>query len=114
MAQKIEVSLVDDLDGGTADSTVQFSVNGVDYEMDLAEPNVDAFMGAIAPFLDCARRLRGGKVAARSGGAAVRQRIGASAGTIRAWAQAQPDIELKPRGRIPQNVKDRFEAAHSG
>jgi hypothetical protein len=37
MAQKVEVSLVDDLSGETADETVSFSLDGVQYEIDLPE-----------------------------------------------------------------------------
>ena len=39
MAQKVQVVLVDDLDGGTADETVTFSLDGVSYEIDLTHDN---------------------------------------------------------------------------
>ena len=32
MAQKVQVILVDDMDGGSADETVSFSLDGVSYE----------------------------------------------------------------------------------
>ena len=35
MAQKVQVLLVDDIDGGTADETVTFGLDGVTYEIDL-------------------------------------------------------------------------------
>jgi hypothetical protein len=35
MAQKITVTLEDDLDGGPANETLQFSVGGTQYEIDL-------------------------------------------------------------------------------
>ena len=35
MAQKVQVLLVDDIDGGTAEETVTFSLDGVSYEIDL-------------------------------------------------------------------------------
>ncbi|TMR20990.1 Lsr2 dimerization domain-containing protein, partial [Actinomadura geliboluensis] len=36
MAQKVQVLLVDDLDGGEADETVAFSIDGASYEIDLS------------------------------------------------------------------------------
>ena len=36
MAQKVQVILVDDMDGGSADETVSFSLDGVSYEIDLS------------------------------------------------------------------------------
>ena len=33
MAQRITVALVDDLDGGPADQTVRFGLEGAEYEM---------------------------------------------------------------------------------
>ena len=43
MAQKVQVVLVDDLDGGSADETVTFSLDGVSYEIDLSHDNAAAF-----------------------------------------------------------------------
>ena len=39
MAQKVEVHLEDDLDGGPADDTVTFALDGKDYEIDLSTAN---------------------------------------------------------------------------
>ena len=39
MAQKVEVLLVDDIDGGEADETVSFSIDGTSYEIDLSKKN---------------------------------------------------------------------------
>ena len=39
MAQKVQVILVDDIDGGAADETVSFSLDGVSYEIDLSTTN---------------------------------------------------------------------------
>ncbi len=35
MAQKVQVVLIDDIDGGDADETVTFALDGVTYEIDL-------------------------------------------------------------------------------
>jgi hypothetical protein len=39
MAQKVQVLLVDDIDGGSADETVQFGLDGASYEIDLSSDN---------------------------------------------------------------------------
>ena len=36
MAQRKEVRLIDDLDGGPAETTVSFAIDGVAYDIDLA------------------------------------------------------------------------------
>lgn len=41
MAQKVQVLLVDDLDGGEADETVTFALDGKTYEIDLTTANAD-------------------------------------------------------------------------
>ena len=44
MAQKITVALEDDLDGGPADQTVRFGLDGAEYEIDLSTSNATAFV----------------------------------------------------------------------
>jgi hypothetical protein len=46
MAQKVFVSLVDDLDGGKSDETVQFPLDGKHYEIDLSN-NATALRDAL-------------------------------------------------------------------
>lgn len=48
MAQKVQVVLTDDLDGGDADETVQFALDGVSYEIDLSTANAEALREALA------------------------------------------------------------------
>ena len=51
MAQKVQVVLVDDLDGGTADETVTFSLDGVSYEIDLTHDNAARLRDLLAPYV---------------------------------------------------------------
>ena len=37
MAQKVQTLLIDDLDGGEAEATVRFGLDGTDYEIDLSD-----------------------------------------------------------------------------
>jgi hypothetical protein len=65
MAQKTVVTLIDDLDGQSeADETVEYALDGVTYEIDLAKDNAEALREVFAPYIAAARRT-GGR--ARSG-----------------------------------------------
>ncbi len=109
MAQKITVELQDDLDGGPADETVRFEVDGAEYEIDLSKKNAAAFRRKLAPFTDHARKARRGQ--RRRGGrtASSRER----SGDIRAWAKDQ-GIAVSARGRIPASVVEQYRAATKG
>lgn len=108
MAQKVQVVLVDDIDGGSADETVSFALDGVAYEIDLNVDNAAQLRDALAPWVGHARRVGG-----RSrGGAARRSGSRASGGKnteIREWARAN-GYSVSDRGRIPAEVKAAFDA----
>lgn len=106
MAQKVNVTLEDDLDGSPADETVRFGIGGAEYEIDLSRKNAAAFRRNLAPFLEHARKA--GRAQHRRPG-----RTGASrerSGSIRAWAKDQ-GIAVSDRGRIPAQVVEQYEAA---
>ena len=111
MAKKTTVTLVDDLDGGPADESVEFSVDGRSYEIDLSAKNVEKLRGALAPYVSAARRSGGRR--GSSGGSAP----GRSASdrehnhAIREWAVAQ-GMTISERGRIPSNVLEAYQQAH--
>jgi hypothetical protein len=110
MAQKVQVLLVDDLDGGEADETVSFSLDGATYEIDLSGVNAKKLRDSLAPFVEHARKAgaaRGRRAAGRSRGASSRER----SADIRAWAKSR-GIKVNERGRIPQTVVEQYEAAH--
>ena len=108
MAQKVTVELEDDLDGGPADETVRFGVDGSEYEIDLSTKNAGAFR-KLAPFIEHARKA--GRGARRRPGrtASSRER----SGDIRAWAKDQ-GIAVSERGRIPASVAEQYDAATQG
>ena len=62
VAQKVQVLLVDDLDGGEAAETVSFSLDGSSYEIDLSEKNASSLREDFAKYVGAARK------AGRSGG----------------------------------------------
>jgi len=106
MAQKVTVALVDDVDGGPADETVRFGLEGADYEIDLSGKNASAFRKQLAPFVERARKAGRGQARRAGRTAAARQR----SGDIRAWAKDQ-GIAVSDRGRIPTSVLERYQAA---
>src|SRR3954451_10769401 len=78
MAQKVQVILVDDVDGGEAAETVSFALDGVSYEIDVSEENASALREALAPWVGHARRVGG-----RSGGSRSRSTSSGGSGRSR-------------------------------
>jgi hypothetical protein len=108
VATEITVLLEDDLDGGPADETVRFGLDGVDYEIDLSKQHARAFRRELASFLIHARRAgRGRRRPARSSSG---RRRGSD---IRAWAK-DAGIQVSDRGRIPASVVAQYQAAAGG
>ncbi|NLE72602.1 MAG: Lsr2 family protein [Actinomycetales bacterium] len=107
MAQKVQVVLVDDIDGGTADETVSFSLDGVAYEIDLTSANAAKLREALAPWVGHARRV-GGRRATGTRRSGSRSSSGKNA-EIREWARAH-GYSVSDRGRIPAEVKAAFDA----
>ncbi|GAA2141539.1 histone-like nucleoid-structuring protein Lsr2 [Actinomadura napierensis] len=110
MAQKVQIILTDDVDGGEAAETVSFAIDGAAYEIDLSEANAAKLRASLHPFMGGGRRLkavRGGKTTGRTGTAPGAGR----SGDIRAWAREQ-GIAVNDRGRIPANVIEQYRAAH--
>ena len=109
MAKKVEVTLVDDLDGGTADETVSFAIDGTTYEIDLSGKNAEKLRDAVSPFIGAARK------AGRVGGRVARGRSGGGTATadreqnqaIREWAKKK-GLQVSERGRIPADIVERY------
>src|SRR3954466_3615359 len=115
MARKVQVILSDDLDENLpADETVSFSLDGTNYEIDLAEKNAKELRDAFSRYVSAARKVgRGGPRA--SGGGRSRATGGRmdreQAGAIRDWARKNGHA-VSDRGRIPASVVEAYEAAH--
>ena len=106
MAQKVTVALEDDLDGGPADETVRFGVDGTDYEIDLSAKNAQTFRKKLSPFIEHARKAGRGPARRTGRTPAGRQR----SSEVRAWAKDQ-GIAVSARGRIPASVIEQYQAA---
>ena len=106
MAQKVHITLEDDLDGGDATETVAFGLDGRGYEIDLNDKNAKALRDAMAKYIAAARRSSG-----RGSKAKTRTQVGTSAREISDWARSN-GFNVPDRGRIPSEVREAFEAAH--
>ncbi len=106
MAQKVNIVLVDDLDGSEADETVTFGLDGTTYEIDLNDANAAALREALSGYVGHARKVSGG---ARRG----RKTAGSSSNTkdVREWAKGQ-GMDVSERGRISGDIQQAYDAAH--
>jgi hypothetical protein len=112
VAQIREIRLIDDLDGEAADETVEFGVDGKNYEIDLSKDNAEKLRDALAAFVAAGRR---------SGGGGGRRRGNLTASSpvrrpsidreqnqaIRDWARKR-GMKVSDRGRIPAEVLDAY------
>ncbi|HEX4253071.1 MAG TPA: Lsr2 family protein [Pseudonocardia sp.] len=107
MAQKVTVSLVDDLTGSQADETVGFGLDGKSYEIDLSSKNAEKLRDLLADYVGAARKAGG----ARRGAAAPAARRPAvdreQNQAIREWARGK-GMKVNDRGRIPSEVVDAY------
>jgi len=113
MAQKVQVILVDDVDGGEADETVSFALDGISYEIDVSATNAEAIRETLAPWVGHARRV-GGRAGGRGRSATQKSRPAAERtdlSDVRAWAR-ENGFQVSDRGRVSSEVRAAYEAAH--
>jgi hypothetical protein len=112
MAQRVNVVLVDDIDGTDASETVSFALDGVDYEIDLSDEHAGQLREAVALYVGHARRTGGRRKGnRRSSGGGSGGGAGASAADIRAWAR-ENGWEVPERGRVSAEVREAYAAAN--
>jgi hypothetical protein len=115
MAQKTIVQLFDDLDGSTGDDirVVEFSLDGVSYEIDLNDANAAQLRDGLAEFVGAARRSGGRlKRVAHPAKPAGDARSKEQTRAMREWARKNGH-DISERGRIPSAVVEAFEEAHA-
>lgn len=108
MAQKTLVVLEDDIDGGEAEVTVKFSLEGVSYEIDLSEKNANKMRDDLAKYTGAGRRLGGRSGRGRAGSRGAGRNRSAQ---VREWARSQ-GLKVSDRGRIPGDIVNQYDAAH--
>jgi hypothetical protein len=112
VAQKVQTLFIDDIDGGEAEGTVRFALDGTEYEIDLNAKHTEELRSALGKYVTHARKVgaisrRGGRGAGKGGRGA-----GSTLNTteIRNWAREQ-GYDIKDRGRVPADVVAKYQAA---
>jgi len=108
MAQKVNVILIDDIDGSDAAETVPFGLDGTQYEIDLNSRHAQELREQLDLYVRKARKVTG--PASRAGRG---RRTGASDARnkeIRDWAR-EKGLDVNERGRIPAGIVAQFETA---
>lgn len=115
MAQRVQIVLEDDVDGGTAAETVSFGLDGVSYEIDLSDNNAGKLRDELAQWIGHARRSGGRRSGGRrssgsnsSGGSSSRR---TDLSEMRAWAR-QNGHQVSDRGRVSAKVQEAYDKAH--
>lgn len=111
MARKINIELIDDIDGkslGDEGVTVYFGLNGTDYSIDLSKENADEFYGVMDRYVRNAQKV---SASSRRGGGMARSEKGTDSKAVRDWAR-ENGYDVSDRGRIPADILRAFAAEH--
>ena len=114
MATVTRIYKVDDLDGSEDEvNTVEFGLDGADYETDLSAANADRLREKLARYVDAGTRVTPQKTrqAKRAADPAHRRTSPDQTQAIRQWAK-ENGFEVSMRGRISKTIKEAFDAAH--
>lgn len=111
MAQRVQIQMLDDINGEEAQETVRFGLDGVAYEIDLTTDNAGALRSALAQYVDVARKASNGRKGRGSQpGASSNQAKREEMQRIRQWAQDNGH-SASARGRISQWIVDAYREA---
>lgn len=110
MAQRVQVLLVDDIDGKEAVETVSFGLDGVNYEIDLSTENAAKLREDLSSWVGHARRSGGRKVTGKrpGGGSGRREDLNA----VREWGRNN-GFTVSGRGRVSGELQAAYDKAHS-
>ena len=109
MAQKVNVLLVDDIDGSDAEETIQFGLDGTHYEIDLNSDHAQELRGQLVRYVKAARKVTG--LAGRPARVRRTNANDAQNKAIRSWARER-HLDVNDRGRIPADIVAQYEAAN--
>ena len=116
MAQRVQIILEDDYDGGEADETVSFALDGAEYEIDLSSANAEKMRTELAGWIGHARKTGGRRRRTAATGGSSSKPADSTDGTgstseIRAWALANGH-EVSSRGRVSSEIREAYARAH--
>jgi hypothetical protein len=107
MAQRIQTLFIDDIDGGAADGTVRFGLDGADYEIDLSGEHSDELRKALGKYIEHSRKIGGTTRRAARGGRGANS---IDAAKVREWAKGN-GYDIKDRGRVSADLVEKYQAA---
>jgi hypothetical protein len=108
VARKTQITLIDDIDGGPAAETVEFTLDGKSYEIDLSGRNLVGLKKAFALYIDAGRKLSSPKHGRGRPYRHVDTAVDPAA--VRAWAVAN-NYEISARGRVSAAIVEEYRAA---
>ncbi|WP_377639283.1 Lsr2 family protein [Oryzobacter terrae] len=115
MARRTVVAYYSDLSGVEIDDKgvgVRFELDGIAYEIDLAEDELDALRAAFAPFVAAARPARTEAQGQSRASVTAPGRDDPTPSAMREWAR-ENGFDVPTRGRVPELVREAYKAANS-
>lgn len=109
MAIREEITLIDDIDGSVAESTVSFAIDGADYEIDLSTTHRNLLIRDLARYMAAARQI-GGETTQAPVMKPVFIDTKPDPHAVRIWARAN-GFDIPQGKRIPKEVIEAFKAA---
>ena len=112
MAQKITTLFIDDIDGGAAEGTVRFALDGTEYEIDLNAEHRKSSARLSESTSPTPARWAAPLVAAVALQVGPVRGAGSTLNTteIRNWAR-ENGYDIKDRGRVPADLVAKYQAA---
>jgi hypothetical protein len=108
MAQKIQTLFIDDIDGGVAEGTIRFGLDGSEYEIDLSAKHGGELRSTLDKYVTHARKLSG--TTRRSNTRSGRKSSAVDTVAVRAWARER-GYDIKDRGRVPADIAAKYREA---
>jgi hypothetical protein len=120
MVHRVTAILVDDLDGlSTAEETVFFALDGINYEIDLSAENAHKLRESLRPWRDSGRVVNRSRANGRhtnhrpvKSSKSMTRTDRAHSQAIRTWAVAN-GLRISARGKIPDAVHRAFDEANA-
>ncbi len=108
MAQKIQTLFIDDIDGGEAEGTLRFAIDGAEYEIDLSAEHDEELRDAPRNYIAHARKVGG--TGRRGTARSARKPSAIDPVAARVWAR-ENGYDIKERGRVPAEVVAKYREA---
>lgn len=111
--QKVQVLIVDDLDGSEAHQVVAFGLDGTSYEIDLSNKHAEELRKALARYVEHARKSTAARSRPPRRGATGRRGRDGSEAAARQWA-VENGYQVNPRGRVPNALRAQYAGTLAG